>query len=320
MGPKHSDAVGQTHGSRIAVKLFVRLLNSMSSIMFRAIQIIFTLLLIVMLSAVASWAQEDLAKQSQNPLGKIISAPFENNFNFGIGPSDATAYVLNMKPVYPVNLGDWNLINRFILPVIYSEGQDVSIPPDAGIDSGYAGIIELAQGSAFGLGDMTYQGFFSPARPAKWILGVGPALVLPSATENRYASDKWSAGASAVALTMPGKWVVGVLAQNVWSFAGDSDAADVNKFLFQYFINYNLNKGWYLSTTPVITANWEASSGNKWTVPFGGGVGRLVKFGKLPVDLKLAAYWNAEKPTFGPDWNLQFTVKFLFPKGKPTEK
>jgi hypothetical protein len=258
--------------------------------MFRAIQIIFTLLLIVMLSAVASWAQEDLAKQSQNPLGKIISAPFENNFNFGIGPSDATAYVLNMKPVYPVNLGDWNLINRFILPVIYSEGQDVSIPPDAGIDSGYAGIIELAQGSAFGLGDMTYQGFFSPAKPSKWILGVGPALVLPSATENRYASDKWSAGASAVALTMPGKWVVGVLAQNVWSFAGDSDAADVNKFLFQYFINYNLNKGWYLSTTPVITANWEASSGNKWTVPFGGGVGRLVKFGKLPVDLKLAAY------------------------------
>jgi hypothetical protein len=71
---------------------------------------------------------------------------------------------------------------------------------------------------------------------------------------------------------MPGKWVVGVLAQNVWSFAGDSNASDVNKFLFQYFINYNLDNGWYLSTTPVITANWEASSGNKWTVPFGGGV------------------------------------------------
>jgi hypothetical protein len=60
--------------------------------------------------------------------------------------------------------------------------------------------------------------------------------------------------------------------------------------------------------------------GKKWTVPFGGGVGRLVKFGKLPVDLKLAAYLNVEKPTFGSDWNLQFTVKLLFPKGKPTEK
>jgi hypothetical protein len=166
---------------------------------------------------------------------------------------------------------------------------------------------------------MTYQGFFGPAKPGKWIWGVGPALVLPTATEDRYASDKWSAGPTAVALSMPGKWVVGVLAQNVWSFAGDSTASDVNKFLFQYFINYNIGNGWYLSTTPVITANWEASGGNKWTVPLGGGAGRLVRFGKLPVDFKLAGYWNAEKPAFGPDWKLQFTVKFLFPKGKPTK-
>jgi hypothetical protein len=280
-----------------------------------------TLLLLARCVAPAFADDQEMAKASQNPLGTIISAPFENNFNFGIGPSDASAYVLNMKPVYPVNLGDWNLINRFILPVIYSEGQDVPIPPGTEIDGGgYVGIIELAQGSAFGLGDMTYQGFFGPAKPVKWIWGVGPALILPTATEDRYESDKWSAGASAVALTMPGKWVVGVLAQNVWSFAGDSDAADVNKFLFQYFINYNLDNGWYLSSTPTITANWEASSGNKWTVPFGGGVGRLIKFGKLPVDFKLAAYWNAEKPTFASDWNLQFTVKFLFPKGKPAEK
>jgi hypothetical protein len=265
------------------------------------------------------FAQEELAKQSQNPLGTIISAPFENNVSFGIGPSDATAYLLNFKPVYPVNLGDWNLINRLILPVIYTEGQDVPLPTGPGIDSGYAGIIELAQGSAFGLGDMTYQGFFGPANPGRVIWGVGPALVLPTATEDRYASDKWSAGPAAVALTMPGKWVLGVLAQNVWSFAGHSSASDVNNFLFQYFINYNIASGWYLSTTPVITANWEGRDGNKWTVPLGGGAGRLVRFGKLPVDFKLAGYWNAEKPEFGPDWTLQFTVKFLFPKGKPTK-
>ena len=150
-----------------------------------AIKII-TCFFFFVISGQTIFAQEDLAKQSQNPLGTIISVPFENNFNFGIGPSDATAYVLNMKPVYPVNLGDWNLINRFILPVIYSEGQDVTIPPGTEIDGGYAGIIEIAQGSAFGLGDMTYQGFFSPAKPAKWIWGVGPALVLPTATENQH--------------------------------------------------------------------------------------------------------------------------------------
>ncbi len=115
-------------------------------------------------------------------------------------------------------------------------------------------------------------------------------------------------------ISWPGKWVIGMLTQNVWSFAGKSSAPDVNKFLFQYFVNYNLDDGWYLSTTPIITANWEARSSDRWTVPFGGGAGRLVRFGKRPVDFKLAAYWNAEHPDYGPDWSLQFTVKFLFPK------
>jgi hypothetical protein len=257
---------------------------------------------------------DELAKQSQNPLGTIISLPFENNFYTGIGPSEASVYALNMKPVYPVKVGEWNLINRFILPAIYSQGQDVVIPPGNEIDAGYSGIIELAQGSAFGLGDLTYQAFFSPAKAGKWIWGAGPALVLPTATEDRYASDKWSLGPAFVALSMPGNWVYGILAQNVWSIAGDSNAADVNSFLFQYFLNYNLGNGWYLSSTPVITANWEAASGNEWTIPLGGGVGRLVKHGKLPVDYKLTVYKHIEKPEFGADWNLQFTLKFLFPK------
>ena len=97
---------------------------------------------------------------------------------------------------------------------------------------------------------------------------------------------------------MPGNWVTGLLAQNVWSVASDSNTRDVNSFLFQYFINYNLENGWYLSTTPVITANWEADSDNRRTVPFGGGIGKLVKHDKQPVDYKLTAYYNAEKPEY----------------------
>ena len=79
-------------------------------------------------------------------------------------------------------------------------------------------------------------------------------------------------------------------------------------------LNYNLDKGWYLTSSPTITADWEAESGEKWTVPIGGGVGRLMRFGKQPVDFKLAGYYNVEKPKFGPDWSLQFQVKLLFPK------
>ena len=257
----------------------------------------------------------DLAKQSQNPLGTVISLPFENNLLFGIGPSDKTGYLLNFKPVYPVRIGEWNMINRFVVPVLYSRGQDAPVPPPPGFDLGYGSVdLDKVTGSAFGLGDITWQPFFGPADPGKVIWGVAPVLVMPTATEDRYASDKWSAGVGAVALTMPGKWVIGMLTQNVWSFAGKSSAPDVNKFVFQYFVNYNLDEGWYLSTTPIITANWEAPSSDRWTVPFGGGVGRLVRFGKQPVDFKLVAYWNAERPENAPDWSLQLTVKFLFPK------
>lgn len=269
------------------------------------------------LCAVPTQAQDggDLAKQSQNPLGAMISLPFENNLLFNIGPSEKTGYALNFKPVLPVRIGEWNMINRFVVPVIYSGGQDVPVTGAPDVDLGYGSInFDKVSGSAFGLGDITWQPFFGPAEPGKVIWGVAPVLVMPTATEDRYASDKWSAGVGAVALTMPGKWVIGMLTQNVWSFAGKSSAADVNKFVFQYFINYNLEGGWYLSTTPIITANWEAPSSDRWTVPFGGGVGRLVRFGNQPVDFKLAAYWNAERPNYAPDWSLQFTVKFLFPK------
>lgn len=156
-------------------------------------------LLFLSLFALASpaSAQEDLAKQSQNPIGNLISVPFENNTNFGVGPEDAVVNSLNIKPVYPVNLGNWNLINRFIMPVIY-QGERVE-----------------GEGSEFGLGDLTYQAFFSPAQPSEVIWGVGPVLVLPTNTDDRLGVDKWSAGPAALVLAKPGHWLYGALVQNV---------------------------------------------------------------------------------------------------------
>lgn len=270
------------------------------------------LLLLGVIRATIAVAETDLAKESQNPLSKVISLPFENNTHFGIGPSDSVANVLAIKPVYPVGLGDWNLINRLITPVIWAEGQDEEVLAD--LDLGFGNPRGFGVGSEFGLGDITYQAFLSPAKAGSITWGVGPVVVLPTHTDDRFGTDKWSAGPTAVALALPGKWVLGVLAQNVWSFAGRSTASDVNKFTFQYFVNYNLDDGWYLTTSPIISANWESKSNNRWTVPFGGGAGRLVKFGDQPIDFKLAAYYNVEKPKFSPDWSLQFQIKFLFPK------
>lgn len=239
----------------------------------------------------------NLAKQSQNPVSTLISVPFETNFEFNAGPEDKTDFILNIKPVYPMKLSaDWNLINRLIAPVV-SQGERIP-----------------GQGRESGLGDFTYQAFLSPAKPGKVIWGVGATLVIPTGSDDRLTSDKWSLGPSAVVLTMPGHWVVGALAQNVWSFAGESDAPDVNQFLFQYFLNYNMKKGWYLSSSPIITANWEATSGNKWTVPFGGGFGRVFKIGKQNVNMKLASYYNVERPDNASNWTLQASITLLFPK------
>jgi hypothetical protein len=242
-------------------------------------------------------SKEALAKAAQNPVADLISLPLQNNTNFGVGPGDDVQNVLNIQPVMPVELSEnWNLITRTIAPVIY---QPELVP-------GY--------GSEFGLGDINTTLFLSPAKPGKIIWGVGPVFSFPTASDRVLGTDKWSAGPSAVVLTIRGPWVVGALANNLWSYAGDDDRKDVNQFLLQYFINYNLPKGWYISSAPIITANWKADSGNKWIVPFGGGIGKIFRIGKQPVNAQVQAFYNAVKPDNGPDWTLRLQLQFLFPK------
>jgi hypothetical protein len=241
--------------------------------------------------------EEALAQAAQNPVGDLISVPLQNNTNFGFGPYDRTQNVLNIQPVIPISLGsDWNLITRTIFPVITQ--------PDFFSENG----------STTGLGDVNLTAFLSPSKPGKLIWGVGPAIILPTATDQSLGSGKWSAGPSVVALTIQGPWVAGLLISQVWSFAGQSDRADVNFFLAQYFVNYNMDHGWYLVSAPIITSNWEASSGNQWIVPFGAGAGKIFRIGKQPINMNMQAFYNAVKPDFGPDWQFRFQLQFMFPK------
>ena len=239
---------------------------------------------------------EGLAKESQNPVSTLISVPFEYNYQPDVGPEEGDVHTLFIKPVVPTNLGKYNLINRFIIPVEHQQERFQD------------------EGSQSGIGDITYQGFFSPASPGEVIWGLGPVITAPTHSNGRLGSDKWSGGPAAMILTMPGNWVVGALATHSWSFAGDSDADDINFSTLQYFVNYNLDNGWYLTSTPTMTANWEAGMSSRYFIPVGGGVGRLVRFGKQPVDFKFQAFDNVEKPKGAADWSMQFSVKFLFPK------
>jgi len=245
---------------------------------------------------------DDLRAAVQNPISSLVSLPFKFNFDYGAANGDGT--VLNIQPVYPITKGDWNYVSRLILPVGSVDGA-ISGPENPN---------PAGAGSASGLGDTNYSLYMSPVKYDKVIWGAGPSLMMPTASDDQLGSGKWSGGITAVALTQP-KWgTMGILGRHLWSFAGDDDRADVNQSLIEPFANYNLDKGWFLITDIIITANWEAPSNQTWTVPIGGGIGRIYKIGKQAVNNRIEYYYNIEKPDSAPDWSWSFTFQFLFPK------
>ena len=266
------------------------------------------LVAILLLSPIAAAQQEpenedqtaNLQKATQNPVASLISVPLQNNTNFGANPGYRNQDVLNIQPVIPIGISkDWNLLLRWITPIIYQPVPNAPGTPETG---------------EYGLGDMQPTFFISPKKPGKLIWGVGPVLQLPTATNTFLGQGKLGIGPSTVVLTQPGHWTLGLLENNVWSVAGSGSRPAVNQFLMQYFINYNLKKGWFIGVSPIITANWEASRGNVWTVPFGGGIGRIMKFGAQPVSLVAQFYGNAVHPANTPAWTMRLQISFLFPK------
>ena len=244
----------------------------------------------------------DVRAAAQNPISSMISLPLKLTFDQGASNGNGT--ILNINPVVPVTVGDWNLVNRALIPIANVDGA-ITGPGNPSPEG---------KGSASGLGDINYSLYFSPVKYDKVIWGVGPSINLPTASDDQLGSGKWSAGITGVALAQP-KWgSMGILGRQLLSFAGDSDRSDVNQTLIEPFVNYNLSQGWYLLTDMVITANWEADNENRWTVPVGGGVGRIFNIGNQAINAKLEAYYNVDKPEGAPDYTISFQFAFLFPK------
>jgi hypothetical protein len=245
---------------------------------------------------------DELRKESQNPVASLISVPIQNNNNGGINPGNRTQDVLNLQPVIPLKVnGDWNLIIRWITPIIYQPLPAPAPFPQIGVS---------------GLGDMQPTFLLSPRKPHKLIWGAGPIIQMPTATSRYLGQGKLALGPNVVALTMPGHFVLGVLVNNIWSVAGGGSRRDINQMLLQYFVNYNMKKGWFLTTQPILTANWNtpAPSGSVWTVPFGGGVGRIMKLGFQPVSINVQAYGNAIHVPGASSWTVRAQFSLLFPK------
>jgi hypothetical protein len=239
-----------------------------------------------------------LAKKLQNPIGDLYSFPFQNNTNFNYGPNRGTQDLLNVQPVIPIHLNsDWNLITRTILPMIWQPS------------------LQPARTVPFGTGPTTFSAFLSPSQPRNgWLWGAGPVVQMPTISSATLGSNVWGGGLTGVLVYMKGPWVAGTLVNNVWSFGGTPGPGGTryNAFLIQPFVNYNFGGGWYVSTSPVITANWLISGDEAWTLPVGGAVGRVIKIGgKLPVNLSIGAYYNALRPAFGSTWQLRTQITVI---------
>jgi hypothetical protein len=250
-----------------------------------------------------------LAKAVQNPVASMISVPLQNNSNFAVGPYDRTQDVFNIQPVVPVGLGDnWMLITRVIQPIVWQPYPTQN------------------QGGQVGIGDMNPTFFLSPARPGKLIWGVGPTVIIPTATSKFVGQGKLSFGPAVVTLIQHGRWTFGVLVNNIFSVVGSSHRPAVNQLALQYFITYNLTKGWNINTGPILAANWhnqasgnaadgdDTTGGGRWTVPFGGGVGRIMRLGYQPVNLSVNFYGNAVHPPGASPWGMRLQIALLYPR------
>lgn len=238
--------------------------------------------------------EASLAKTIQNPIANLVSLPFQYNYFGGVGTFDRHALNLNVQPVIPFPGEKWNIITRTIIPVN-------SVPVGQ-------------TNSEFGFGDINLSIFWSPAKTANPTWGVGPAIVLPTASNPEIlGAGKLSLGPTGVLFYKVGMFTLGGVASNVWSVAGDSAREDVNFFFMQYFVNFNFGAGWALSSAPIVTADWTEPAGEQWTIPWGLQISKVTHLGTRPANLMIGYYVMSQHPTLGPESQVRLQVNLMFP-------
>ena len=245
--------------------------------------------------APAESEQAELAKKLSNPIASLISVPFQNNFDFRLGPNDdGFRYTMNFQPVIPIALSpNWNLISRTIVPIIH---QSEVVPGT----------------SQTGLGDIVQSFFFSPNKSKPFIWGFGPVLLVPTGTNDFLGAEKFGLGPTLVVLKQNKGWTYGALFNHIWSVAGDDARPAVNATFLQPFVSYTTKTAWTITLNTESTYDWTAE---KWAVPINFSVSKLMRFGKQPVSIGAGPKCWATSPSGAPSGcGLRFTVTPLFPK------
>ena len=248
----------------------------------------------------SGYAQDEaeLAKKLQNPVADLISVPMQNNWDFGIGPKDATNYLVNVEPVIPFSISDdWNLITRTIVPFLNTEA-----PAEGTHDH-------------TGLGDITQSFFLSPKEPIDgWIFGAGPEFLYPTATDSALGAGKWGLGPTFVVLQQECGWTYGTLVNHIWSIADDGSneyKPAVSDTYLQPFVAYTTSTHTTFTLNTESTYDWHDK---EWTAPLNLMAAQLLKIGEQPIQFQAGIREYMKRPDGGPNWGLRFAITVLFPK------
>jgi hypothetical protein len=246
----------------------------------------------------AAASEEGLAKKLANPISALISVPMLLEYEQDIGPDDqGDRLKFTIQPVIPIKLNEkWNLISRTIVSAV----DQSDIFPGSGSQSGVSDTLQSL--------------FFSPQAPTSsgWIWGVGPAFVLPTGSNDLLTCDKWGLGPTAVALKQNGPVTVGVLANHIWSVAGEDERADVDNTFVQPFMVYTTPKGLSYTGLADLNKDWE---GDQTSAAISLGATKVTRLGNQLISYGgFLKYWVDPTDTTpeGISFRLQFTL--LFPK------
>ncbi|NOQ64306.1 MAG: hypothetical protein GQ582_07325 [Methyloprofundus sp.] len=252
---------------------------------------------------------EQWQRTAQNPLSPNFSLPFRYTFH-GDAPA-GDVHIGSFSPVIPIKFDGWNIINKLTLNIMGTPGDITGIKglPQPYTGDGHGG----SDGYATGLADMDFTSYFSSTIGENVTYGLGATFTFPTDEPSReLGSGQVSMGPAAMIVYQPNNWTFGLEVQQIWSVIGSSGRDDVSQMVLQPSIYYNLPEGWYLLSDMQMVTNWNSRTSQQWTVPVGGGVGKLFKTGKHAVDIRLESYYNAITPTEAPNWSVGASVNFIF--------